>query len=80
MLKAVFKFKADGTFILEIPIKELNVPNGKWTYDEDHKFFSISGANPDGSLMAIDFKKENGNWIILIDDDESMKLEVKKVQ
>ena len=76
-LKAVFRFKTDGSFIFEIPIKELSITNAKWTYYPEATFFSIDGTAP--NLMNVFFRKEKDNWVILIDDDETIKLEVKKV-
>ena len=81
-LKAVFRFKTDDSFAFDIPIKELSIAKAKWTFHQERSSFSIVGPAPNGDvgpLMNISFKKETDNWIILIDELEAMKLEVKKM-
>ena len=78
--KSKFHFKDGNVFYFDCPIKELEVKNGKWNYDEFNKKISITGKAPtgdEGNLMAFKIRIEKSKFYFII-DESPLLLEVQK--
>lgn len=70
-LKSTFHFKADSSFSLEAPDKDLAVRDGVWQFDPNKKYIKVTerpSVKSPGQLMGITVKLEKDSYLFIIDE------------
>ncbi|MES2431754.1 MAG: hypothetical protein V4556_12515 [Bacteroidota bacterium] len=79
-LKSIFHFKTDSLFSYDSPDEGFAVESANWHFDEKEKKVSVTRKISTGSpgiLMGITVKKEEGNYLFLM-EGTPLLLYVKK--
>ena len=77
--KSSFNFEANGKFVMDLPIKDLQIPDGKWSYNEQSRTIKVTEVADEKSIiMTIMVEKDNtGNMYFTI-EETPLKLKMIK--
>jgi hypothetical protein len=77
--KSSFKFEENDKFVFDFSYAEMQIPNGKWTYDSTKKIIKITEFEDHRSiLMMITVENGENGQIYFVMHESPFRLKMKK--
>ncbi len=77
--KSSFKFEENGKFVFDFSYAEMQIPDGKWTYDSIKKIIKITELKDERStLMMITIENDENGETYFVMHESPFRLKMKK--